>query len=214
MVRRSGFYRISKALAVHGGMARGRIATNLSCLCQKRGTPSATLISMRCRWNLLIICTLIGSSCARRLSLPKGVSWDEKSATFGWWSGEVKLPAGYNYHVDQGADSFEGHFTSPDGKLVIRHDIGGYAGAWAGRRNDASFFEERIEEGSRVWVTRRSWPDGRGGRSLTLMAVTFPDVGCANFFLTSSKVEDFEPIAQVARSFRPKTHTKSTSGCR
>ncbi len=168
---------------------------------------------MRYLRSFLIICVLIGSSCTRRLSLPKTASWDERSVTFGWWGGVVKLPAGYTYQVDQGADTFEGHFTSPDGKLVINHDIGGYAGAFAKRRNDAFFFEERIEEGSRVWITRRRWPDGKGGTT-TLMAATFPDGGCANFFLTSSKIEDFEPIAQVARSFRPKFRAESNSSCR
>src|SRR6266404_3986259 len=126
---------------------------------------------MRFRWSLLIICVLIEGSCARRPS-QKGASWDSRSATFVWWGGEVKLLAGYTYQQDPGGDSFEGHFTSPNGKLVIRHDIGSYAGAWAKQGKFTSFFEERIEQGSRVWITRRSWPDGRGGNTTTLMAVT------------------------------------------
>jgi hypothetical protein len=188
------------------------VRTLLPIRVYERASASATLSSMRCWWGLLIICALIESSCARRLS-EKGASWDQRSATFGWWGGEVSLPAGYSYQQDPGGDSFEGHFTSPNGKLVIGHDIGSNAGAWAKQGKHTSFFEERIEQGSRVWITRRSWPDGKGGNTITLMAVTFPDGGCANFFLKSSKIEDFETIAQLARSFRPKGIT-TNSICR
>ena len=137
---------------------------------------------MRTQWFLLIMCALLGTSCSRNSCLPTGVSWDNKSSTFAWWGGEVRVPSGFTYQVDQGADTFEGHFSAPDGKLVIRHDIGWYAGAWASAK-DASSFEERLIEGARVWTARRNRPDGRGGTT-TLTAVTFPDAGCANFFLS------------------------------
>lgn len=102
-----------------------------------------------------------------------------------------------------GADTFEGHFTSADGKLVIRHDIGGYAGAWA-RRDKSFFFRENVIGDARVWIAKREWPDGKGkGGRTTLVAVTFPDSGCANFFLESSKPEHATPVDFIARSFRP-----------
>ena len=63
--------------------------------------------------------------------------------------GQVNLPLGFTYQVDQGSDTFEGHFTSADGKLVIRHDIGGYAGAWATRDN-SFFFHENVIGDARV----------------------------------------------------------------
>jgi hypothetical protein len=160
----------------------------------------------------LTACALVGASCAQRPLLPKGVTWNEKSATFAWWCGEVTLPAGFTYQQDQGVDTFEGHFTSPDGKVVVRHDIGGYAGAWAAREK-AFFFEERVVQGARVWSSKRDWPDGKGGRT-TLLAVTFPDCECANFFVKSSRVEDGAPIDLIARSFRPKGRTQSGSYCR
>jgi hypothetical protein len=124
------------------------------------------------------------------------VSWNSKSGKFTWWRGEVTLPVGLRYRGVP-SDTFEGRFTSPDGKLVIRHDIGGYAGAYASRR-DAFSFEERVVEGARVWTARRY-----RGRA-TLMAVTFPDSGCANFFLESSRIEDAAVIDSIARSFQPK----------
>ena len=153
-------------------------------------------------WSFLILCAFLAPSCTRRLPLPSGASWYQKSGVFRWWAGEVRLPAGFNYQVDQGTDTFEGHFTSPDGKLIVRHDIGGYAGAWA-TKEDALLFEERIVEGARMWTARRKVPDGKEGTT-TRMAVTFPDNGCANFYVTSSNGEDAVPIDTIARSFRPK----------
>jgi len=167
---------------------------------------------MRMAKCFLTACALLVASCAHRPSLPKDTSWNAKSATFAWWGGEVKLPVGFTYQVDQGTDTLEGHFTSPDGRLVVRHDIGGYAGAWAAR-GKAFFFEERVVEGVRVWAAKRAWPDGKGG-STTLVALTFPDSGCANFFLMSSKIEDATAIDSIARSFRPKGRTGPDPLCR
>ena len=91
---------------------------------------------------------------------------------------------------------------STDGKIIVRHDIGGYAGVFANRR-EAVTFEERVIDGSRAWIAQRKWPDGRGGTTF-MFAVTFPDNGCANFFLTSNNVADVWPIENIAQSFRPK----------
>jgi hypothetical protein len=59
------------------------------------------------------------------------------------------LPAGFTYEQDVGADSFEGHFTSSDRHLIVRHDIGGYSGYYANQRK-AFAFEERTVSGARV----------------------------------------------------------------
>lgn len=163
-------------------------------------------------WTFLIVSALFASSCAQRLSLPKGSRWDAKTATFAWWCGEVKVPVGFKYQMDQGADTFQGHFTSPDGKVVVRHDIGGYAGAWASQER-AFFFEEKLVAGARVWIAKQDWPNGKGGKT-TLVAVTFPDSGCANFFLESSNIEGAAPIDFIARSFRPKGVIERDSYCR
>ncbi|HEV8147002.1 MAG TPA: hypothetical protein VGP79_11500 [Bryobacteraceae bacterium] len=120
---------------------------------------------------------------------------------FGWWGGEVALPVGFRYQQDVGTDTDVGHFTSPDGTLTIEHDIGGLAGAYANRR-DALAFEELID-GSRAWIAQRRTPDSSGGTTFRF-AVTFPNNGCANFFLTSNNVADAWPIQRIAQSFRPR----------
>lgn len=167
-------------------------------------------VYLRMRAWFLIACALLAESCARSVPREKGVTWNPESATFAWSGGQVNLPAGFTYQVDKGTDTFEGHFTSADGKLVVRHDIGGYAGAWT--RKDKSFmFHERVVDGARVWTAKREWPDREltGGGLTTLFAVTFPDSGCANFFLESTKPEDAAPIDVIARSFRPTSPTRS-----
>ena len=173
-----------------------------------RGVKVSCEPFMRTQWFLLILCALLGTSCRRSSALPKGVSWDKKTSTFVWWGGEVRVPSGFTYQVDHGADSFEGHFSAPDGKPVIRHDIGGYAGAWASAK-DATSFEERLIQGSRVWTARRNLADGKGGTT-TLVAVTFPDAGYANFFLYSSRVEDAKLIMHLAQTYLP--HLSTSAG--
>jgi hypothetical protein len=135
------------------------------------------------------------------------VSWDKESGVFRWNNGVIRLPSGFTYQTDP-SDTLEGHFTSADGKLIVRHDIGFYAGAWANRK-DALVFEERIRDGARVWTARRN----RGkDAATTLVAVTFPDNGCANFYLETSTSEDAVVIDALAQTFRPK-NTKPNTSC-
>lgn len=170
-----------------------------------------TMSSMRRQRSFLIFCVLLVPSCARRATLPMGLSWDERSGTFRWPQGEVRLPAGFRYQPDNGGDTFEGHFTSADGKVVVRYDIGWYAGVWA-KPEGSLFFEEKVVEGARVWTAKRGRPGSTGGNT-NVVAVTFPDCGCANFFVKSSQGEDAEPIAFIARSFRPRAFTRSARPC-
>jgi hypothetical protein len=143
--------------------------------------------------------------------MPSGTSWNPRSGVFAWWGGQVTLPDGFKYE-QEGGDTFVGQFTSSDGKVIIHHDIGGYAGAWA-RLRGAYAFEERVIEGARVWTAQRTWPTGPGTRDSILFAVTFPDNGCANFYLTSSNLKDAASIDRIARSFRPKTKSAASSFC-
>ena len=151
-------------------------------------------------WYLLTTIALLGSAC-NRISFPDG-GWDGRSGTFKWWAGSVRLPPGFTYRPGQGGDSFEGRFTSPDGKLVVDHDIGAcyISGAYASKK-ESSAFNERIVDGSRVWTATKDQPLPNG-RHTFLFAVTFPDGECANFFLYSSKLEDAATIDFIARSFR------------
>ena len=105
-----------------------------------------------------------------------------------------------------------GHFTgSNKGLTQVYYDIGGPAGAYASR-NAANSFSERIVEGARVWTAKKDWPDGKGGRTV-LVAVTFPDSGCANFYLKSPKNEDAAVIDFIAQSFHPNGPIQPSSLC-
>jgi len=160
------------------------------------------------RTSICFLMTIVGmgSACSHHVSFPDGSSWDPKSATFGWWAGEVKLPAGFTYHAGGGLDTFEGRFISRDRRVVVQHDIGGYAGAYASRVG-ASVFKEWVVDGARVWTSQKELPDHR-----ILAAVTFPDSGCANFILESAAPGDSAPLDFIARSFRPKGHAHSDPG--
>ena len=110
-------------------------------------------VYLRMRAWFLIACALLAESCARSVPREKGVTWNPESATFAWSGGQVNLPAGFTYQVDKGTDTFEGHLTSADGKLAVRHDIGGYAGAWADR--DKSFLFRGTNNTRSGYIPRR-----------------------------------------------------------
>jgi hypothetical protein len=46
-----------------------------------------------------------------------------------------------------------------------------------------------------------------------MFAVTFPDNGCANFFLTSNSVADALANSDIAQSFRQKENRMVRSAC-
>jgi len=129
--------------------------------------------------------------------------WKGESGAFGWGSGEVKLPVGFTYKADHGIDTFMGHFTSQDGKLVIWHDIGDLAGEHGGMGQP-----ETLKEGSRVRVGRAVRSDGKG-RTTFFSKVSLPDSGCANFYLESPNENDVAAIELIAGSFRPAGWTPS-----
>lgn len=151
--------------------------------------------AMRFPWKLLAA-GLFTASCDHPFPfLPEGTSWNPWSGEFRWWRGSVTLPPGFSYKGER-SDTFADRFTN--GRIVIRHDIGGYAGAYA-RPISSYHFSESSVAGSRVWVAHRPW--GSQGRGLS--AVTFPDAGWANFFTESSNAAQKQTIAAIAASFRP-----------
>jgi hypothetical protein len=122
----------------------------------------------------------------------------------------VTIPFGLSYRDAFGVDSFMGEFYSLDEKLVIQHDIGFYAGAWA-QRDGAIVFDERLTGGARVWIAERPW--GPKNNQSKLAVVTFPDNGCANFYVESRDGSRLDAIRQIASSFHPKEAKPSVNSC-
>src|SRR5260370_1786647 len=120
-----------------------------------------------------------------------------ESVACSWGSGEVKLPIGFTYKAALGIDTFVGHFTSQDGKRVIEYDIGELAGEHGGMGK-----WETLTQGSRVRVGRARSSDGNG-HTTYFSKVSFPDSGCANFYLESPNEHDAAIIEFIAASFHP-----------
>jgi hypothetical protein len=152
---------------------------------------------------------LLLSSCGVPSKMPRGASWDKPSGTFQWSQGEVRVPAALYYRDGYGVDSFEGNFHTLDEALVIHHDIGGYAGAYA-QQHDAVLFEERVVEGARAWVAQEK--QIRGDLPAKFI-VTFPDNGCANFWIESWDRSGLDLVRSIADSFRSKRTQKSSNLC-
>lgn len=127
--------------------------------------------------------------------------------------GHVILFSKYREHVDDDIEltwepesgplgwRIMGHFTSHDGKLVIRHDIGELAAEHGGMGRS-----ETLVEGSRVRVALGIRSDSQDGVTY-YSQVSFPDNGCAHFYMDSPREEDAATIEFIARSFRPKGWT-------
>jgi len=120
--------------------------------------------------------------------------WKSETSTFSWGPGEIRVPPGFMYQTDQGMDTYIGHFTSPDGRITIEHDIGELAADHTGLGD-----LETSKQGSRVRRGRGSSDDKK-----LFSIVSFPDSGCANFYLISPNERDLEIIDEIAQSFRPK----------
>lgn len=125
------------------------------------------------------------------------LAWESDAGTFSWGSGQVRLPAGLTHHEENGIDTLVGHFTSPDGGLLISYDIGELAGEHGGAGK-----EEAMINGSRVKIARGTQPDEQGQTKI-LGKVSFPDSGCANFLVTATSQHHAEAIDTIARSFQP-----------
>lgn len=128
----------------------------------------------------------------QRLRLGREAEWDWRTGRFAWHAGEVRLPRGYSYTVDIGGDTFAGHFTGPGGRVVIAHDIGGYAGDFATPCKSWVVDEWEVK-GARAWLgTKTYW-----------VAAPFRDSGTANFIVARGNGEAVRVLEELARSFRP-----------
>jgi hypothetical protein len=162
----------------------------------------------------LMASALFAASCDRVFA-PKDPNWNSAARTYQWPHGSVKIPPGFAHHCCEGLDSIQGRFVSPDKELVIYYDIGGFAGSYADPKDQS--FKEQFVEGTRVWTAQHQTRHD-AGVAQTRFAVTFPDAGCANFFLYSSRSGDAEVIAQIAASYHPGTRVdpgapSSPCGC-
>jgi hypothetical protein len=126
------------------------------------------------------------------------LDWQKESAVISWGTGQVKMPAGFTYARETGIDTFVGRFTSEAGRLVVEHDIGELAAEHGGMGN-----LETLTEGSRVRFGSGAHDDGKGGKEY-FFKVSFPDAGCANFYLESTSEKDAALIEFIARSFHPR----------
>ena len=113
------------------------------------------------------------------------------------------MPAGFAYAHETGIDTLMGRFTSEDGSLVVEHDIGELAGEHGGIGES-----ETLTQGSRVRSGRTTFSHAKGDTKHSFK-VSFPDSGCANFYLESANEKDGAIIEVIARSFRPTGWTPS-----
>jgi len=178
------------------------------------------------QWRLAAACwtylTLV--SCGHRLAVTpvSAEIWNPRSGEFHWPAGKVTLPRGMSYHSLN--PPYEARLSSPGTFLNIArsrlniefsaHECPG-AKLWSEERpyeNGARLqFEERAVEGGRVWIGRGDPHPGRRrpGGNWVLGAVTFPDAGCATFYLDSNSSKDAAVIDEIVRTFRPVGKTSS-----
>lgn len=129
--------------------------------------------------------------------------WNLEARIFDWGSGQVRIPPGFRYEKLSGIDTLMGRFISEDGRVIIEHDIGELAGEHGGMGRN-----EVMVEGSRVKTGTATRADNDGATSYFFKA-SFPDCGCANFYLETLDRNDQAAIDAIVASFRPKRGTPS-----
>lgn len=115
------------------------------------------------------------------------------------YEGTVELPSGFTSTHDQGIDSYVGHFTSPDGKLVIHYDIGIDAGVAALQPEAKILSSTNVTANglaALIVIVKRG--------DVKQAIVSFPKGGPANFFAQIRNDSDFELVKNIALSYRLK----------
>lgn len=128
------------------------------------------------------------------------LAWNPQSHVFSWGPGSVRIPSGFEHQPAHGIDTLVGDFISTERKLVIRYDIGDLAGEHGGIGG-----METLNQGARVRSGQTI--SDLNGVPKTFAAVSFPDSGCANFFLESLNKSDAVLIEEIGKSYRPLSRT-------
>lgn len=116
------------------------------------------------------------------------------------YEGTVELPSGFTHARDQGVDSFAGHFTSADGKLVINYDIGINASVNALHPEGPILSSTNVTvNGLAGIIVTTQWGDAK------YAIVSFPKGGPANFFAQIRDDSDFELVRKISLSYRLKS---------
>jgi hypothetical protein len=129
--------------------------------------------------------------------------WNPETGVFNWRKGEVKIAPGFRAERITGIDTLMGQFVSADGRVTITYDIGELAGEHGGTGR-----RETVVQGARVRTGEATRTDD-SGRTLYFFKVSFPDSGCANFYLESTDARDRRAIDEIAAGFRPKASVLS-----
>jgi hypothetical protein len=116
------------------------------------------------------------------------------------YEGTVELPSGFTHAQDQGVDSFVGHFTSADGKLVVDYDIGINASVNALHPEGPILSSTNVTvNGLTGIIVTTQWGDAK------YAIVSFPKGGPANFFARIRNDSDFELVKKISLSYRLKS---------
>jgi hypothetical protein len=113
--------------------------------------------------------------------------------------GTVELPKGFTHSRDEGIDSLVGQFTSPDGTLVIRYDIGPGAGVYATYPS-----HKPVVSSAELKAGQLTGQFTVLGATTQTAIVSFPTVGPTNFTTDASKEGGIETLKKLASTFKPK----------
>lgn len=113
------------------------------------------------------------------------------------YEGTVELPSGFTSTHDQSLDSYVGHFTSPDSKLVIHYDVGMNAGPGTFQPEHQIFSSTNVTTNgltAYIVIVKRG--------DVKQMIVSIPTGGPANFFAHIRNDSDFELVKKISLSYR------------
>ena len=147
--------------------------------------------------SIFIVCCALFAGCSSSRDAGEGAV---KREVVDLYVGTVELPDGFTHSRGEPLDSFNGHFTSTDGHLMICYDIGAMAGVYT-----SGIVEKDITSSSKTTV--------HGLTALIVIArqkdtrhayISFPRGGPANFYAIIKDDDDLEMVKKLAFSYRLK----------
>jgi hypothetical protein len=135
--------------------------------------------------------------------------WSPGLGVFQWGTGSVQFPPNFRFETHQATDTYDGKFTSPDGRLVVHLSAGNMAGTAATPHPGTVFFQQGFIRKSRIWISSSRFSPA----APYVHHLSFPDANCTNFSTSSHDETGREFLLSLASTFRPTLPPALESSC-
>ena len=147
-------------------------------------------------FSIICLCGILLTGCS---STRNEESYSSGNTLIDLYDGTVELPGGFTHTNGKGIDSFVGHFTLSDEKLVISYDIGINASVAALHPEGKILSSTNVTVNGLTAIIVTTQLNG-----VKHAIVSFPNGGPANFFAAIRNNSDLELVKKLSLSYRLK----------